>query len=287
MEKLRIYDEGVVPERLSQKDRREVQKFVPELYHEFDNAVAYEGSDGASPREIRAVLLNAAQDPRFDHLSPIAVLDQLRALIKEKSSYAFLNRAVVRGYRDAVAFVEQTEKAYLRELEDEMRQAMGLVAADSHSRLFERYIRHVSAWTKKEKLVDPVTGQEGDPQEQIMQKVEKVLLASNEKPEDFRRSLISQIGAFRLEHPDRDVDYDHLFGSYLHRLKEDYFAQKSSQVTKIHGIFLRMLEDDVADVDAKDLALVKEMRTRLHELGYTDESAKHSLAFMLNKQTAG
>ena len=50
LEKLRIYDEGVVPERLSQKDRRELQKYIPELYHEFDAAVAYEGSDGASPR---------------------------------------------------------------------------------------------------------------------------------------------------------------------------------------------------------------------------------------------
>ena len=75
--------------------------------------VAYEGCDGASAREIRAVLLNAAQDPRFDHLSPIAVLDQLRELVKSKSSYGFLNRPVVRGYRDAVAFVAQTEKAYL------------------------------------------------------------------------------------------------------------------------------------------------------------------------------
>lgn len=284
MEKLRIYDKGVVPERLSQKDRREVQKHVPDLYHEFDNAVAYEGSDGASPREIRAVLLNAAQDPRFDHLSPIAVLDELRALLKEKSSYAFLNRAVVRGYRDAVAFVEQTEKAYLRELEDEIRQAMGLVEADSHGRLFERYIRHVSAWTKKEKLVDPITGEEGEAQEQIMQKVEKVLLASNEKSEDFRRSLISQIGAFRLEQPDKEVDYDHLFGSYLHRLKEDYYAQKNSQVSKMQGYFLRMLEDDVTDIDPKDLALVTQMRTRLQEMGYTEESAKHSLSFLMSKQ---
>ena len=50
----------------------------------------------------------------------------------------------------------------------------------------------------KREVGGSVTGQEGDPQEQIMQRVEKVLLASNEKSEDFRRSLISQIGAFRV-----------------------------------------------------------------------------------------
>jgi hypothetical protein len=33
------------------------------------------------------------------------------------------------------------------------------------------------------------------------------------------------------------------------------------------------------------LGMVKQMRARLHGLGYTDESAKHSLAFLLNKQT--
>ena len=115
---------------------------------------------------------------------------------------------------------------------------MGLVDADSHTKMFERYIRHVSAWTKKEKLVDPVTGLEGDPDEKVLQQVEKVLLASNEKPEDFRRSLISQIGAFRLEQPDKEVDYEHLFGSYLHRLKEDYYGQRSDQVSNFQSIFL-------------------------------------------------
>ena len=285
IEKLRIYDQGIVPERLSQKDRREVQKYIPELYREFDNMVAYEGCDGASAREIRAVLLNAAQDPRFDHLSPIAVLDQLRELVKSKSSYGFLNRPVVRGYRDAVAFVAQTEKAYLSDLEDEMRQSMGLVEADSHARSFERYIKHVSAWTKKEKLIDPVTGLEGDPDEQIMQQVEKVLLASNEKSEDFRQSLISQIGAFRLEHPDKEVDYERLFGSYHHRLKEDYYDQKKSQTTRFQEIFFKLVEDDTRDIDDKDLQKVEQMRARLHDLGYTDESAKHSLAFLLNKQS--
>ena len=81
----------------------------------------------------------------------------------------------------------------------------------------------------------------------------KRILASNEKSEDFRQSLISQIGAFRLEHPDKEVDYERLFGSYHHRLKEDYYDQKKSQTTRFQEIFFKLVEDDTQDIDDKDL----------------------------------
>ena len=97
--------------------------------------------------------------------------------------------------------------------------------------------------------------------------------------------MISQIGAFRLEHPDKEVDYERLFGSYHHRLKEDYYDQKKSQTTKFQEIFFKLVEDDTQDIDDKDLHKVEQMRARLRNLGYTDESAKHSLAFLLNKQS--
>ena len=86
-EKMRLYDDGTVPERLSQKERRELRQIAPDLADEYDSRDDYEGRYGASAREIRAVLLNAAQNKRFDHLSPIAVIEELRNLVRSKSSY--------------------------------------------------------------------------------------------------------------------------------------------------------------------------------------------------------
>jgi predicted Ser/Thr protein kinase len=99
VEKMRLYDDGEVPERLTQKEKKELRQIAPLLYDEHAARDEYEGRFGASAREIRAVLLNAAQHPRFDHLSPIAVFDELRELVRGRSTYEWLRRDSVRGYR--------------------------------------------------------------------------------------------------------------------------------------------------------------------------------------------
>lgn len=283
-EKLELYDSGRVPERLSQKDRRELREIADRLYAEYKDRDEYEGRYGASAREVRTLLLNAAQSPRYDHLSPLAVLDELRNLVREKSSYPFLRRDVVRGYRDSVAFVEQVQAWYLRVLDEEVRTAMGLVKAGSHTELFGRYLKHISAWTKKERLPDPLTAKLIDPDPELMRSVEQVLLAAGEEAPEFRRSLISQIGAFKLEHPDDDVDYELLFSSYMRRLKEDFYNQRRKVVERVETSFLKYLDDDSRDIDARDLDMVQTLRTNLHALGYTDDSARHAVAFLLKRR---
>ena len=281
LEKLELYDTGTVPERLSQKEARDIKKAIPDLYKEYQNDLEYEGRHGASPREIRVLLLNAAQDPRFDHLSPLSVLDQIRSLVKDHSSYEFLRREPVRGYRDAISFINAVHKNYLEKLEEEIQAAVGLLKADSHREIFERYVKHVSAWTKKEKLPNAVTGKPMDPDLGLMTQIERVLLAKLESPEEFRRSLISQIGAFRLEHPDEPVDYHLLFGTYLKRLKEDYYNEQRKAIEHVQNCFLKIINGDTDHIDEKDKEQVKVMQSNLKNLGYNDSSARQAIAHLL------
>jgi serine protein kinase len=283
-EKLELYDTGAVPERLSQRERRELRQTADALYNEHIDEDEYEGRYGASVREVRTVCLNAAQDRRWDHLSPIAIIEQLRSLVREKSTYQFLRREPVRGYRDAERFVLLVEDWYLRVLDEEVRSAMGLVAEGSHTELFARYLKHISAWTKKEKLEDPVTGKMVEPDTELMKSVEKVLLAPDEEPEDFRRALISQIGAFKLENPDADVDYELLFGSYMRRLKEDFYRQRRKLVEKLEEGFLKVTGGDDKGMDPKDREQVLVMRENMHKLGYNDSSARSAIAYLLKRR---
>lgn len=87
--------------------------------------------------------------------------------------------------------------------------------AGSHVELFDRYLKNVSAWTKGEKLADAATGKLNPADEDLMGGVELVLMSSHETAEDFRRGLIAQIGAYKLEHPDDAVDYALLFGGWM------------------------------------------------------------------------
>lgn len=284
VEKMELYDKGIVPERLSQKEAKELRQILPKLYHEFDNELDYEGRYGASAREIRTLILNASQDKRFDHLSVFAVLDQIKALLKERSSYEFLRRDPIRGYRDPASFLALIEQDLHGQLAQEMRVAIGLVDAKSHVHLFERYLKHVSAWTKNEKMLDVHTGKMVSSDVSTMNMVEKVLLAKGETPEEFRRSLISQIGAFRLERPEEDVDYEMLFMPYLRRLEEDYYLQQKRVIERIEAVFLRLLENDVTGIEEKELQQAEQMRRHLHAKGYNDASAQQAIAFLLRSK---
>jgi predicted Ser/Thr protein kinase len=283
-EKLDLYDNGTVPERLSQKERRNLRQIAQKIYAEHSDRDEYEGRYGASVREVRTLLLNAAQDPRFDHLAPTAVVDRLHSIAKERSTYQFLRREPVRGYRDAASFVDAVEAHYVELLDEEVRSAMGLVKEGSHTELFGRYLKNISAWTKKEKLPDPVTGKLAEADADLMKLVEDVLLAEEEGAEDFRRSLISQIGAYRLEHPEDEVDYELLFGSYMRRLKEDFYNQRRKVVEKLQESFLKVLDGDDKQLDAKEREQVDTFRNNLHALGYNDSSARSAIAYLLNKK---
>src|SRR5690606_8544452 len=78
IEKAEYYAELAIPNRFSNEEAHILRSGFAEVKHETDTWPNYEGSTGASPREIRVLLLDAAQDPTFRCLSPIAVLARIR-----------------------------------------------------------------------------------------------------------------------------------------------------------------------------------------------------------------
>lgn len=283
-EKLELYDSGITPERLTQKEAKDLKQLISKIFTEYDDEANYEGKYGASPREMRTLILSASQDRRYDHLSPIAILDGIQELVREKSSYEFLRRETVRGYRDAEQFIDVVKKRYLADLNETIRISIGLIDVDSHKHMLERYIKHVSAWTKREKLFHPVTQKMVDPDSDFMVRIEKVIMAKSELPDDFRRSLISQIGAQKLEQPDQEVDYSLLFSSYLKKLKDDYFAQQRREIEHAQNIFLGTLEERENSLLEKDKEIALTLRTNLHSMGFNDSSARNAMAYLLKNR---
>ena len=111
-----------------------------------------------------------------------------------------------------------------------------------------------------------------------------MLLPEGEGTEDFRRSLIAQIGAYKLEHPDDSVDYELLFGSYMRKLNEDFYNQRKKVVERLERAFLRTLDGDERDVDPREREQVATFRKSLHARGYTDASARSAIAFLMTKR---
>jgi len=286
-EKLDLYAHGVAPLRLDDESQKVLRSVIPQLYRESDSYPIYEGSVGASPREMRTVLLDAAQSPHYDCLSPFAVLNELDALCELSQEYAFLQEEKLPGgYHDHVAFRKTLRQRLLDSLEDEFRQASGLVDETRYTEMFDRYVTHVSFWVKKEKLRNPMTGQYEDPDERLMIEVE-ALLGSHDKLEDVRHGLINTIAAWAIDHPDQVVDHTKVFAPQLRRLREAVFGERRSAVAKLCRDVLLLLKEEGTGLDSTRRAAAQRAVDQLKSrFGYEDGSASDAAVALVRERLA-
>ncbi|HEY3451185.1 MAG TPA: serine protein kinase PrkA [Myxococcales bacterium] len=288
LEKLELYDHGETPDRLSMQQGNELKNHVGELWHESDNYPRYEGGAGASAREIKTVLFNAAQDPERACLTPLAVLAELKALCKDKSVYEYLQQEVVDGYHDHEEFVKLVEVAWLDLIDEEIRDSMGLVSEAQYLDMFERYVQHVSHWVKGEKLKNRVTGDNERPSEPIMTEMEAIVMPQDQDRGEFRRGLISSVGAFKLDHPNDAVSYPKAFPDLFRRIRDRYFDERKKTLRKNAENTLAWLNGDRKALNAKDVAQVESALDAMRErYGYCDACAKDTIAFLVKRRYAG
>ncbi|MBS2024693.1 MAG: serine protein kinase PrkA, partial [Deltaproteobacteria bacterium] len=205
MEKLILYDHNEVPTRLDSQRAKELRRMLPELWAESDVFPNYEGRWGASAREIKTALANAVQNPHHKCLSVQGVLEELRALVKDKSTYEFLQQEVVDGFHDPEAFIGVVENRWLDAVDEEVREACGLASEKQYRELFDRYLQHAVAWVRGEKLLNKLTSDFERPDDEMMARVEGYLSAGGEDKKSFRGQLIAAIGAFRVDHPEEEI----------------------------------------------------------------------------------
>jgi predicted Ser/Thr protein kinase len=289
LEKLRLYDTGAPPDRLSLAQAKLLRAAAADLWHESDVYPSYEGRSGASAREIKTALFHAAQAPGATCLGPRTVLEELTALCRDKSVHDFLGQEVVDGYHDHEEFVRVAEADYLDAIDDEIRDAMGLVSEAQYLDLFERYLTIVSHWVKGEKMRNPVTGEYGPPDERRMAEVEGIVKPQAEDRSDFRRGLVGAVGAYRLDHPDAaTIDYVAIFPDLFRRLKDHFFGERKRQLRRSREDVLRYLSDERGALDDRARRHVEDTLRNLRErYGYCEACAKEAILFLLRRRYEG
>lgn len=284
-EKARLYDSGELPDGLSTAQAKELRAHIADIWRESRNYPNYEGRTGASPREIKTILLNAAQNRHFECLSPLAVFDELEEFVRQRSVYEFLQQEVVGGYHDHARFIEDTRQQYLDLVDSEVRAATGLVEESVYEELFEKYITHVTHWIKKEKIRNKLTGAYEDPDEEFMGEIESVLTKPGENKAIFRQGLLSQIAAWKIEHPTETVRYLALFPKHLARLREAYYEKRRKEVQRLAERMLDVLSGGPTTMDERERREAEAMLARMKErFGYCDACARDATAFLLKKR---
>ena len=274
MEKARLYAEGAIPRRFGTEQSKVLRAGMGELGREFEAQPLYEGLTGASPREIRAVLLDASQHPLHACLSPLAVFDQIEALC-ESGDYDFLQLKPESGYHDHRDFLKQARQSWLDIVDGEVRTATGLVEESRYEELFERYINQVSLWLKGERYRDPITGEYSDADQTLLKRIESILEVKN--AEEFRRNLINMIAAHAIDHPGTEIEHARIFPRYLEQVRDAYFLEHRGQISTVIMDALAILSDAGSSLSADARSRAQEALDRLIAIGYCQNCAREAL----------
>jgi serine protein kinase len=285
VEKMYLYEDSKPPDRLSLAQAKELRRYLPDIYEESDSYPNYEGRSGASAREIKTALFNAAQNPDYKCLNALAVFGELEELCKDKSVYEFLQQEVVDGYHDHEEFVRQVEAQYLDRVDDEVRDSMGLISEGQYRELFERYVQHVSHWVKNERMRNRITGEMERPDENRMAEMEGIVMPKGEDSGEFRRGLIAQIGAHKLDHPDVEMDYPRIFPDLFRRLRDHFFEERKRVLRRNKENILKYLSDDRQQLSPREQTQVEgTLKAMTAKYGYCESCAKDAILFLMRKR---
>ena len=274
-------------EGLEPDDAKALLGAVPQLRAEAAAASDAEGLGGASPREVRSVLLLAAQRDDAACLSPFGVLAELAELTSHTSDYQFLQQPAEKGgFHDQTEILRRLRELLLDRIEDDVRESSGLIEAERFPEMVERYVREIRHWVKQEKVREKTTGQERDADEAYMLQFEKYAGAGKDSAA-FRNETMTRIGAHRTDHPGRPLDVPGLFPEMVRRVRRAVLEERRPQ---IHKLAERLLVhfDDPAAVPADDRPRVTALfEALLTDRGYCRDCAREAVAALVRTRLRG
>ena len=226
---------------------------------------AREGLEGISPRYIQDKISNAlVNETAKNSINPFMVLNELEDGLKHHS--LITNEDQRKRYRELLSVVKEE---YSDIVKNEVQRA---IAADEEAlkRLCGNYIDNVKAYTQKQRVKNPYTGADEEPDERLMRSIELKIDIPESRKDDFRREIMNYIGALALEGKSFDYRSNERLQKALElKLFED---QKDS-------IKLTTLISNVVDKETQEKIDVVKSRM-IKYFGYNDESATDVLNYV-------
>ena len=131
---------------------------------------------------------------------------------------------------------------------------------------------------------NPHTGEMERADEEMMAQTESIVMAGAEDRREFRRGLISAVGAHRLEHPEGEIDYSQIFPDLFRRLRDHFFDERKRTLRKNAEKVLRYLGDERAQLTSREQSQVQETLRALEKYGYCESCAKDGIVLLLSRR---
>ncbi len=282
LSKARLYDLDTLSPKFKANEEHILREQRARIMSESENVLIYEGRFGASPREVRGILYRAFQSTEHETLTPMAIFEQLEKLVKDRSVYEFLQLEPRGEYHQPGEFIKVIRNEFIKLFEREVTASMTLVEESEYENLLNRYVDHVVAHVKKERLHNKATSSYEQPSEKIMQEVEKIIGVSS-NAEKHREGLLGRIAAYRIDHPNEKIQVPVIFQDYLQALEDHYYKERQKLVESNFMSMLQVGTEDEKNLSEKEIALAKTTYAQLEKrFGYDSHSARESLKFLFS-----
>lgn len=178
VKKMKLYD-GEDVEGLKSKDVRELKE-----------ETEHEGMNGISPRYIINRLSGALVK---DGVTCINSIDALRAIKDGFEQHTGINPEERERY---LTLISVARKEYDELAKIEVQRAFVYSFEEMAKSLCNNYLDNVEAYCNKEKLKDPITEDELDPDEKLMRSIEEQIGISENAKNTFRQEILIRISSY-------------------------------------------------------------------------------------------
>lgn len=312
IEKAILYDKGNAPEHMEQNQKLTLLKELENIAIEFDNEhdriiyagngriidASYEGRGGASYRELETIVISAITQNKA-HISPVTLFRAIETAMQDNSLHEYLrlfegneeeNSQFEKGFAKPEETIKQVKQYYVKLVKRDLRESSNLISDEEYSKVLERYIANVKAWSKNEKIYNPRTGSYTDPDQKLMDRIESQL--GVEDVPEHRSALISKVANWALKNLDKieegKIPYENIFSDILEILKQKNNRDKKQQLDR--------LLSDILVFETEDWELVEKREDKAYQervihtiknmiaLGYSKTTLKEALAFLLSQE---
>jgi len=305
IEKAILYDKHEAPDSWKTEDKQSLVKELKAIASEYDEDqsrvidgkvidATYEGRSGASYREIENIVIACTN--KKNYISPVLIFNAIKNMIKDESVYEFTrlywgnkNEAqdgilYEKGYLEPELSLDEARIFYVESVWNDLSASANLISEEEYTKLFTRYLQQTKAWIQHEKIKNPNTGVFENPNEKMMQGVEKSLGISTSEAEDYRRGIFNKIAAWALENPNsKEIPYSKLFSDSIDLLKKTASESRESQLERLATFILYHNSEDWQLVPEEDKEWVVQTIENLKKLGYTDILLKEALVFVIKE----
>jgi len=236
VKKMRLYD-GENVEGYNQID-------IEELKREHND----EGMEGIDPRYVINRISSAIIRKEVPSIN---ALDVLRSLKDGLDQHPSISDAEAESYTNYIAVAR---KEYDDIAKNEVQKAFVYSYEESAKALMDNYLDNVEAYCNKNKLHDPLTGEEMNPDEKLMRSIEEQIGISENAKKAFREEILIRLSAYarkgkRFDYNSherlREAIQKKLFADLKDVVKITTSSQTpdESQLKKVNEVIARLIDE--------------------------------------------